>query len=87
MPLSCCQALVAMSAVVSFDYDVSFLLKKNREERCFFARFVEKFRTPSGGRLRSNRVEITGSRPINEVKQRRAGLVLGWVTAWEYPVP
>ena len=31
-------------------------------------------------------VESTGSRPITEVKQRRAGLVLGWVTAWEYPV-
>ena len=24
-----------------------------------------------------------GSRPITEVKQRRARLVLGWVTAWE----
>ena len=29
-------------------------------------------------------VESTGSRPITEVKQRRAQLVLGWVTAWEY---
>jgi hypothetical protein len=29
-------------------------------------------------------VESTGSRPITEVKQRRARLVLGWVTAWEY---
>ena len=28
-------------------------------------------------------VESTGSRPITEVKQRRARLVLGWVTAWE----
>ena len=28
-------------------------------------------------------VEHTGSRPITEVKQRRARLVLGWVTAWE----
>ena len=28
----------------------------------------------------------TGSRPITEVKQRRARLVLGWVTAWEYLV-
>ena len=31
-------------------------------------------------------VEYTGSRPITEVKQRRARLVLGWVTAWEYRV-
>ena len=31
-------------------------------------------------------VESTGSRPITEVKQRRARLVLGWVTAWEYRV-
>ena len=30
--------------------------------------------------------ECTGSRLITEVKQRWAGLVLGWVTAWEYPV-
>ena len=31
-------------------------------------------------------VESTGSRPITEVKQRRARLVLGWVTAWEHRV-
>lgn len=29
---------------------------------------------------------IQGSRPINEVKHREAGAVLGWVTAWEPPV-
>ncbi|RUS68520.1 hypothetical protein EGW08_023525, partial [Elysia chlorotica] len=29
-------------------------------------------------------VENTGSRPITEVKQRRAWLVLRWVTAWEH---
>ena len=34
--------------------------------------------------LRPYHVENTGSRPITEVKQRRARLVLGWVTAWEY---
>ncbi len=38
-------------------------------------------------RLRPYHVESTGSRPITEVKQRRAWLVLGWVTAWEYQVP
>ena len=31
-------------------------------------------------------VENTGFLPITEVKQRRARLVLGWVTAWEYRV-
>ena len=31
-------------------------------------------------------IENTGSRPITEVKQRRARLVLGWVTAWEHRV-
>ena len=36
--------------------------------------------------LRPYHVESTGSRPITEVKQRRARLVLGWVTAWEYRV-
>ena len=37
-------------------------------------------------RLRPYHVENTGSRPITEVKQRRARSVLGWVTAWEYRV-
>ena len=30
--------------------------------------------------------ENTRSRPISEVKHRRAGIVLGWGTAWELPV-
>ena len=38
------------------------------------------------GCLRPYHVESTSSRPITEVKQRRARLVLGWVTAWEYRV-
>ena len=37
----------------------------------------------SAFRQRPYHVESTGSRPITEVKQRRARLVLGWVTAWE----
>ena len=37
-------------------------------------------------RQRPYHVESTGSRPIPEVKQRRARLVLGWVTAWEHRV-
>ena len=36
--------------------------------------------------LRPYHIENTSSRPITEVKQRRARLVLGWVTAWEYRV-
>ena len=36
--------------------------------------------------LRPYHAECTGSRLITEVKQHWAGLVLGWVTAWEYPV-
>jgi hypothetical protein len=31
--------------------------------------------------------DFDGSRPITEVKQRRARSVLGWVTAWEHRVP
>ena len=31
-------------------------------------------------------VECTGSRPITEVKQNWAWLVLGWETAWEHQV-
>ena len=35
-------------------------------------------------RLQRYHVENTGSHPITELKQRRAWLVLGWVTSWEY---
>jgi hypothetical protein len=38
-------------------------------------------------RQRPYHVENTGSRPITEVKQHRALLVLRWVTAWERSVP
>ena len=38
-------------------------------------------------RQRPYHVESTSSRPITEVKQRWARLVLGWVTAWEPRVP
>ena len=38
-------------------------------------------------RQRPYHVENTSSRPITEVKQRWARLVLGWVTAWEHRVP
>ena len=37
-------------------------------------------------RQRPYHVECTASRPISEVKQRWAWLVLGWVTAWEHQV-
>ena len=37
--------------------------------------------------LRPYHAENTSSRPITEVKQHWAALVLGWVTAWEYVVP
>ena len=37
-------------------------------------------------RQRPYHAERTGSRPITEVKQRRASSVLGWVTAWEHGV-
>ena len=37
--------------------------------------------------LRPYHLEYTSSRPITEVKQGWAVLVLGWVTAWEHRVP
>ena len=40
----------------------------------------------SCSRQRPYHVECTSSRPITEVKQRWALLVLGWVTAWEHRV-
>ena len=36
--------------------------------------------------VRPYHVESTSSRLITAVKQHRAMLVLGWVTAWEYMV-
>ena len=40
----------------------------------------------SSSRQRPYHVENTSSRPITEVKQRWAWLVLGWETAWEHQV-
>ena len=40
----------------------------------------------SHSRQRPYYVENTGSRPITEVKQHWAWLVLGWETAWEHQV-
>ena len=37
--------------------------------------------------LRPYHDEYTRSRPITEVKHRRARIVLGWGTAWEHLVP
>ena len=37
--------------------------------------------------LRPYHDEHSRSRPITAVKHRRAGIVLGWGTAWELPVP
>ena len=49
--------------------------------------FCLKYSTFSTNKcLRPYHVECTSSRPITEVKQRWAKLVLGWVTAWEYLV-
>ena len=55
-----------------------------RPRRCQFD--FKYLQIPNPFVLRSYHVEHTGSRPITEVKQRRAWLVLGWVTAWEYQV-
>ena len=41
----------------------------------------------SESRQRPYHVEKTDSHPITEVKQHRAWLVLGWVTAWVHHVP
>ena len=56
-----------------------------------FYQKIPKFRVFKGNfspglRLASYRVEYTSSRPITEVKLRRAELVLAWVTGWEYSV-
>ena len=45
---------------------------------------VERLKKRINSRLRPYHVEYTRSRPISEVKLRRAQLVLTWVTGWEY---
>ena len=50
----------------------------NNQQRVYICNFSLHLRQ------RPYHVENTGSRPITEVKQRRARLVLGWVTAWEH---
>ena len=52
----------------------------NNQQRVYICNFSLHLRQ------RPYHVENTGSRPITEVKQRRARLVLGWVTAWEHRV-
>ena len=42
---------------------------------------------PIKKKQKTNTRTKTVSRPITEVKQRRAQSVLRWVTAWEYWVP
>ena len=51
-----------------------------------FMKLVYSVKTGIYKCLQPYHVENTGSRLITEVKQRRARLVLGWVTAWEYRV-
>ena len=76
---------------VSLDFTISSLTVVRR---CFYLtsitlvlllRLYERY-ISSVCCQRPYHVESTGSRPITEVKQRRARLVLGWVTAWEHPV-
>ena len=57
-----------------------------RPTLCFWKSFIYKWLSVNFFRQRPYHVEHTGSRPITEVKQRRARLVLGWVTAWEHRV-
>ena len=49
--------------------------------------YVQRVRHSKSYCIRPYYVERTGSRPITEVKQRRAQSVLGWVTTLEYWVP
>ena len=58
-------------SILSFELQIAYRLAKNQ----------------SGLRLRPYHDEHTRSRPITEVKHRRARIVLGWGTAWEHLVP
>ena len=63
------------------------LTKLMNERNNHYSWLSDKTRAARAGQcLRPYHVENTGSCPITEVKQRRARLVLGWVTAWEYRV-
>ena len=56
--------------------------------RCTVLAFEDKspLLTITFDQVRPYHDESTSSRQITEVKHRRAGIVLGWGTAWELPV-
>ena len=54
--------------------------------KCNISIVIIKIHEMQSHRIRPYSVECTRSRSISEVKQLQAGLVLGWVTAWEYLV-
>ena len=56
-----------------------------QEKSSYQGWFIKAF-SANSDRLGPYHVEYTPSRPIWEVKQRRAWLVLAWVTGWEYHV-
>ena len=61
-------------------FEWTYLLTQVKLSKCSSLHF-----TPHS-RQRPYHVENTSSRPITEVKQRWAWLVLGWETAWEHQV-
>ena len=68
---------------------IAFDILTSNDRKCFCeaqSKYVYIEAICSVDCLRPYHVEYTPSRPIWEVKQRRARLVLGWVTAWEYRV-
>ena len=70
-----------------FDYTVCKPFRNRRKIGIRIVKIMNEFDKIIYNKcLRPYHVEYTSSRPITEVKQRRARLVLGWVTAWEYRV-
>ena len=66
----------------------SFFLNLNYKMRMRVAKFnLKRQFLFNSHRQRPYHAEYTGSRPITEVKQRRAQSVLGRETTWEHCVP
>ena len=84
--------LLEKSVQLYTEWGCSYASRQSAENAVLYTRNVLVYckvwfgleRERINSRLRPYHVEYTRSRPISEVKLRRAQLVLTWVTGWEY---
>jgi hypothetical protein len=80
------QRMLNIRRCCSERYSCGFTVRLGYVLRSWNLYLFRKYKFSLTYRLRPYHVEHAGSRLITEAKQRRAWLVLGWVTAWEHRV-